>query len=369
MSIDFFKKYTSNTCAGSANQLYFSTNGKVLTSRALYKIFAQGEYNYSILFSNTIDSTYADGSISQKNLACGEWKIHSARIGRCAKMPQGNEVYATTEIDAYDFKELTFDEKREKTVAPAEIFASDPVSYRFEAGEYLCLEIEYSGDMIPYHEESIIPIFARAEHGWKYDKRMPPASMVGCDRCVQRRIAYAGDSITQGIGVPNNSYEFWNARVSGALGEKNAYWNLGIGFGRANDASSDGAWLHKIKQNDLVIVCYGVNDICQGMSEEQIKRDLATIVERLSEAGCQIILQTIPPFDYDKEKTERWLRINEYIKAVLSKRVALVFDNVPYLSKSESEPQIAKYGGHPNEQGCKVWAHALAEAIKKSSLI
>jgi lysophospholipase L1-like esterase len=190
-------------------------------------------------------------------------------------------------------------------------------------------------------------------------------SMIGCDRAVEKRIAYAGDSITQGIGVEKNSYEFWSSRVSSALGEKYAYWNLGIGFGRANDLASDGAWLHKVKQNDIAIVCYGVNDIGQGMSDEQIKSDLSTIVEKLNEAGCEVILQTIPPFDYNEEITMRWLGLNEYIKTELSKKVLFVFDDVPYLSLSESEPQRAKYGGHPNEQGSAVWASALIKEMRR----
>jgi lysophospholipase L1-like esterase len=161
-----------------------------------------------------------------------------------------------------------------------------------------------------------------------------------------------------------NSYEFWSSRVSSALGEKYAYWNLGIGFGRANDLASDGAWLHKVKQNDIAIVCYGVNDIGQGMSDEQIKSDLSTIVEKLNEAGCEVILQTIPPFDYNEEITMRWLGLNEYIKTELSKKVLFVFDDVPYLSLSESEPQRAKYGGHPNEQGSAVWASALIKEMR-----
>ena len=365
--MSFFEKYSSNTYAGSANQLYFSTNGEVCVGRVYYKISVGGEYEYSILFSNTIDSTYSDGKVSQKNLVCGEWKIHSAKIGRCSKM--SNEDIASGNAEACDFVDLTFDGSPTKTVAPAELFASDGVRYFFEKGEYLCLEIAFSGDMIPYHEESLLPVFIKGESTWKYCKQMPFASMIGCDRKIEKRVAYLGDSITQGIGVPTNCYGFWNALVSEMCGDKNAYWNLGIGFGRANDASSDGAWLYKAKQNDVVVVCFGVNDICQGFSEEQIRRDLDTIVERLNDAGCKVILQTIPPFDYDEEKAKRWLRINEYIKTTLANKVELAFDVVPYLGKSEREPHIAQYGGHPNEQGSAVWASALYEKIANSGII
>ncbi len=369
--MEFFQKYASNTYAGSANQLFFGTDGKINVGRVFYKISVGGTYNYSILFSNTIDSTYSDGSVSQKNVICKSWTLHSARVGKCKNIEMKKEISSLVmdeDIKVVDFKELTFDGEKSKVVTEGELFSCDEFEYSFEKDEYLCLEVAYSGDMIPYHEESLLPAYVKGVKGWKYSKKTPFASMIGCDRKVAKKVAYLGDSITQGIGVPSNSYNFWNARVSESWGDKNAYWNLGIGFGRANDASSDGAWLYKAKQNDIVVVCFGVNDICQGMPKGQIKSDLLNIVEKLNEANCKVILQTIPPFDYDEERKARWLEINEYIKTTLSKKVEFVFDVVPYLSKSEDEPQIAKFGGHPNEQGSEVWAKALFKAIEKSNL-
>ena len=56
--MDYFKHYSSNTYAGSGNQLYFDMqDGEVRTGRILYKIAVFGEYEYSILFSNIMDST------------------------------------------------------------------------------------------------------------------------------------------------------------------------------------------------------------------------------------------------------------------------------------------------------------------------
>ena len=65
----FFEKYVSNTYAASAHHSFFNMgDGEVRTGRVFYKISVGGKYNYSILFSNTIDSTYSDGKISHKNL-------------------------------------------------------------------------------------------------------------------------------------------------------------------------------------------------------------------------------------------------------------------------------------------------------------
>lgn len=187
--------------------------------------------------------------------------------------------------------------------------------------------------------------------------------MVGCDRSVCGRVAYLGDSITQGIGTAANSYLHWNALLSERLGDRYAFWNLGIGYGRASDAASDGAWLFKAKQNDTVFVCYGVNDINQGRTEEQIKQDLERIVDRLVSVGARVILQTVPPFNYSEANTKKWEGVNQFIKTELRDKVELVFDNNSYLGDSD-RPSIARLGGHPNEAGSAIWAEALFKAVE-----
>lgn len=370
----YFEQYNSNTYAGSGNQLYFEMpDGEIRTGRVFYKISVQGKYDYSILFSNIIDSTYADGSLSHKNLICDSWKIHNARIGKCKKIDAAKEISEMIVADENENKDadivvsnltdVTFNGQKCKEVMPGEFFSSDPISFDFDKDEYLCLEITFSGKMIPYHEESLLPVFINENGDWKYSKHMPFAGMIGCNRKVKGRIAYLGDSITQGIGTAINSYLHWNAILSQKIGDEYAFWNLGIGYGRANDAASDSAWLYKAKQNDIVFVCYGVNDILRGQTEEQIKSDLIYIVDILKKAGKRVILQTVPPFDYKGANIEKWKNINIYIKTILKDKVDFVFDNVPYLGKTECLSD-AEYGGHPNEEGCAIWAQALFAEIK-----
>ena len=350
--MEYFEKYTSNTYAGSGNQLFFSTDGEIKCGRIYYKISVGGKYNYSILFSNTIDSTFADGSKSYCNLVCNSWKIFGAKIGRCSEVQQ-NVV----------FTDLTFDNKAEKEVAAGEMFCSDPVEMVFCKGDYLCLEMTFSGDMIPYHEETMLPVFVKDGDEWTTSNKIPATGMIGCDRKVEARVGYFGDSITQGIGAAPNSYLHWNAILSEKIGSKYAFWNLGIGYGRASDAASDGVWLNKAKQNDIVFVCFGVNDLLNGRTEEQIKADLETIIDILKKEGKCVILQTLPPFDYREEVAKIWKNINQHIKTELSKKVDFLFDDTLILSDSEKSEK-AIYGGHPNEEGCRLWAEALYEEIK-----
>lgn len=356
----YFDKYVSNTIAGSGNQLYFSAPEKQ-TGRCFYKITAGGRFDYSFLFSNIIDSTYSDGSISHKNLICDSWTIHGARVGKCSEIPS---VFFAYDIEVSDFKEMTFSSNKTKEVMPGEFFFSDPVSLDMAKNEYICIEIEFSGDMIPYHEESLLPVYVNDNGTWKYSKKMPFVGMVGCDRQVKARIGYIGDSITQGCGTTLNGYAHWNALLSEKIGDEYAFWNLGLGFGRANDAASDGAWLYKAKQNDILFVCYGVNDILRGPGEEQVMSDLTYIVDTLKKLGKTVILQTVPPFDYSGDKIEKWHRINEYIRNELGKKADFLFDNVPVLGRGGEEAHRSRFGGHPNDEGCAVWAESLYEAVK-----
>ncbi|MBQ7793657.1 MAG: hypothetical protein IJ366_03970 [Clostridia bacterium] len=123
--MQYFNKYVSNTLAASSNQAVFLADdeNRIYTSRAYYKIFAKGEYNYSFLFSNITDSTF--GVNSHRNFVCESWTLCGMRVGACKecdteKMTEPEKLYT-----------VTFDEKSEKTVMPGEFFASDAIKLCF----------------------------------------------------------------------------------------------------------------------------------------------------------------------------------------------------------------------------------------------
>lgn len=108
--MNFFEKYCSNTVGGSGNQSYFSTGGNVETGRVYYRITAGGTFGYSILFSNTVDSTYADGTFSHRNLICDSWELMEARIGRCTDIRELDLSNSEQEPpDVTEWKPLLFD--------------------------------------------------------------------------------------------------------------------------------------------------------------------------------------------------------------------------------------------------------------------
>ncbi len=356
--MDFFKKYVSNTLAGSANQSYFESDATLQTGRVYYKIFSGDATEYVLLFGDSTDNTFADGSHSVCNMPFGEWEIVSARAGTVKSCDM------ETATEPAVFTELTFNRAPGKKVKKGEVFHCDPFVLKMEKDSYLCVEIEFKGKKIPCHPEIIVPTFRKDREKFKRDINIPVPTMVGCKRKVKKRIGFLGDSITQGIGTTQNAYLHWNARLAEKLGEQNAFWNLGIGYSRSGDAASGGAWLEKVKQNDVVFLCLGVNDILQGVEPEEICANLEKITDVLQEKGIKVVLQTVPPFDYNEENTKKWNLVNDFIVNFLAGKADGFFDNRPVLSESAEKPQNAKYGGHPNDLGCAAWAEALYAYIK-----
>ncbi len=358
--MSFFDSFVSCTAAGSGSQNWFSTFSpdEKITCRVYYKL-SRSTKECALLYSNLLDSTYSDGSHSHANFVPGSWTIHLVRAGlvRCCGMDESAEPDV--------FVPVTFDRQGVKQVHPGEIFCSDPFPFRADKGEYMCVEMTFSGKRVPCHTESLLPAFRLVNGAWTHSTEIPFPSMVGAKRTGETRLGFIGDSITQGIGTPDNSYTHVAARVQEALGENCAVWNLGLGFGRAHDAALDGGWLYKARQNDAICVCYGVNDLFQLGDAELLKRDLTYIVRTLKQSGLKVLIQTVPPFDYAPEFRERWLSVNEYIRNELSKEADALFDNVPVLSRSENEPWRTRYGSHPNAEGNAAWAEAILPAIKK----
>ncbi len=345
----YFDEFVSNTTAGSGNQTFFIRENaeEKSTGRLFFRLFKGGRYRYSLMFSGVIDSTFADGSFSRRNTYCDAWDIHSLSVGICGGVTQDVTLMP-----------VTFGGRPEKHVGVGEMFFSDPVLLDAADGDYICVQITFSGRMIPYHEETLVPAFVLSDGAWRPNKLMPFPCIIGCDRSVAERVVLLGDSITQGIGTPVDSYLHWGARLADRLGDEYSVWNIGIGFARAEDAATDGAWLYKAMQGDTVVLCLGVNDVCVGMSDTEIKDSLLKTVTLLKKHVKRVIVQTLPPFDFQGDAARIWNSVNKYILTELAPKCDMVFDVTPILGKADA-PESALYGGHPNAEGCALWADAL----------
>lgn len=358
--MDYFSNYASDCTMGSGNQSVFYPEdpNRTYICRAYYRLTFGGEHCYSLLYSNIVDSTFADGSFSHRNQVIDSWKIHGCRIGLC------EEVDISNAVEPSEFLEVMFSGSKGKTVFPGEFFCTDPVLLKAKEGEYLCVELEFSGKELPCHPESWLPGFVKSGEKWEYTPYIPFASMVGSDRPVKHRLVFMGDSITQGIGTEKNSYQHVAAQIARVLGPDTAVWNIALGYGRANDAATDGAWLYKAKQSDVIVICYGVNDLQHVQAGSLLEDDLLTISHILKKNRTKVLIETIPPFDFEGKQKMMWEKVNSFIRRELVGEVDDVFDVVPVLGNDQN-PTKPKYGGHPNEYGNTIWADSLLPYVIK----
>ena len=361
----YFEKYTSNTTGAAGNQLVFynTDENEIISSRVFFKITFGGKFNYSFLYSNTVDSTFYDGSISEADTVVDEWYIDSLSVGVC-KSCSRKACPADGEFEG-EFIPVAFEGSRSKRVAPGEFFATDEISFSVKAGEFICLEMRFHGKAVPCHEETLLPVFKKQDGEWVENTKIPVPSMIGCDRKVKIRIGFIGDSISQGIGTPFNSYEHYADIVSRRLGADYSYWDMALGFARGYDAAKDGAWLFKARQVDVMCVCFGVNDLLQGYSAEEVKKSLTRIVKKLKASGVKVIIQTVPPFDYVDKLVPLWQSVNEYIISELKPLCDGFLDVREFLSESTGRSHMTVYGCHPDSRGNALWGEALSAVLKE----
>ncbi len=353
--MNYFDTYVSNSLAPSSNQSYFLDEEKCI-SRSFYKVYKGGKYEYSFIFSNIVYSTFADGSYSQVNLECDKWEILSLKA--LVVDSKTRDFISPKIVREY---QLTFDGKISKEIEKAGEIYTDGIVINAEKDDYICLEMEFIGTgKMPYFEEILIPAYRLIDGKWEKNNKTPLSNMIGIKRTVDKKIGFLGDSITEGCGTENNSYDAWCCKIAELSSDENSYWNLGIGFGRADDIATDGIWLDRAKNMDIITLCIGVNDICQGFKTDKIKDNITKIVNILTKNDVRVILFTVPPFDWDDERTKKWNEVNEYINKKLSKKVE-IFDTVSIWGQNAPNENLSRYGGHPNKEGCLALAEKFVD--------
>lgn len=355
------KDYFSNTFAGTCNNstLHFDKPTERV-GRIFYKISAAGEFNYKFFFSNNAFSTFDNGSESYANLKGNSYTVNYAKVGYCAT--------EYTEFDGQGLKDLTFNGQKSKIILSGEEYWSDSVFLGAEKEGYLVFEWSVTGDKLPYTPDKIIPAQVLKEGRFELDNSFPQPNMVACDRKIDKRIIFLGDSITQGLGTEFNAYKFWSARIGETLILKHGVWNIGLGFGRAQDAATDKVWLSCAKIADFVSVCYGINDILQGRTVEQIKTDIKTIVTKLVDSGVKVGIFTVPPFDFEDYREDMRLAINEFIFNEIAPLTEYVFDFAKALANPD-KPNFTVHGDHPNNEGCRIATEEFFKSVDINEIL
>ncbi|MBQ8369200.1 MAG: SGNH/GDSL hydrolase family protein [Clostridia bacterium] len=367
-----FRKYVSNTSCGTGTNyiLEFKENRR-FTARAYFKCAVTGRLNHRFFYMNQVNSTYSDGSVAYRNKPGGNWKILRAVIA------DGGEI-GPLNVEAGELVNptpVTFDGRAEKTVAPCEKFWSDEVTFDLPENHYLVWEWEIEGNGIPCTPDSQVPTFMDYGPGMKFDYFCPMPALIGIERPetlpAKKRVAFLGDSITQGCQTTLNAYAMWVGKIAAMLAPDYPVWNIGLGFARGSDAATDDCWLWKAKQMDVVVLTCGVNDVLSG--EYQAGRPstageiigwLEKTVRALKEAGVDVIISKIPPYEMNQRSYEEWRAANLAIPAVAALYGCKVYDIESSLDASAVLESRYLYNAHPDDNG----GTAAAEKFKATFL-
>ena len=358
-----FKKYVSNTTlALGTSYLIENTNG-VKGYRIYVKPTVYGKFTWRFFFMNSVNSTYAQGEVSYANVSGGNWKIHSATIGICASLDTPDEIQNVTKV--------TYNGSESKCVTPDEQFWSDEVEFEINDG-FIVWEWQLEGENIPSMPEDIYTAYSVQDGKWALEWNRPAPCLFGIVRDYKKRIAFLGDSITAGCGTKKDGYGMWISLIADALKDEYAVWNLGLGFGRGSDCATDGSWLWKAKQYDIAFITYGVNDIKsgeygkgRGSSAGEILLWTETMVDKLQEAGVEVIISTTPPFSYSDRQRWEWRCTVLGLKLLAERKGCRVYD---IASSLESEPYKGDYpnGDHPDEKGCQIAFEKFKQTFSKN---
>ena len=354
-----FDGHVSNTVISTGNN--YMTDGKGgKTFRIYFPVEAAGKLEYQFYFSNTVDSTWERGRYTYAGKSGGNYQILNAHIWT-ASSPDSD--------DASEPVEITFDGSPEKTVSPDETFWSDAVSLAVPEGKYLVWEWTLDGEEIPCNRmtELAYSYIINTDGTAEYYMDIPCPQLIGTNRNVRKKIVCFGDSITQGAQTTPYAQNFWAAKLSESLGSDYAVWNIGCGYARASDAALCGNWLERAKSADIVTLAFGTNDLIVGQygqrnssSADEIENWLRTLIQELKNAGCQVIVFNLPPFDLEEQTENVRKEINSRIPGIAEETGCAFFDWNALLENPD-EPGKALYGGHPDDAGCKIIAAAFLE--------
>ena len=365
-----FEKYRSNIAYGTGNNtmVYGANNQKELaTFRAVFPVEEYGEFEYKLYFSNNMDGS-SSGFSNYPDMPTADYKIHYAALRTTTDM-RGTKNLTDPVV-------ITFDGQKTRDVKAKEMFWSDAVTLNVPEGSYLVYEWTVEYTRIP------ATIVASTYYTYKAnttaDKfpKVPTAAsatpmpdLIGCTR-DGIRLTFIGDSITMGTGSGAYQHSFWVRQISDRLGTGYCVWNLGLDSGRANDVIRGTSWKEKLKNTDILSICLGVNDIgsifggTQGSGTSigyaPIINSIKQIAAMAEEAGAEVIIFSIPPFNFTGASYDKWVKVNEGLRQLAEEKGYKFFDFAAILGDPD-DPAKCIYGDHPNKEGCTAVAEAFIE--------
>jgi lysophospholipase L1-like esterase len=345
--------YTSITSLSSASNFIARFSEKTtITFRTYLQPREFGQLQIKFWHSNTVDSTWADGSESNASDQGGHWRIESCFIADGGQVPDGS-IIAGTE------RPLTFAGSPSKDVQPGEQFWSDASVIHVPVGHFLAfswaITLDGLSEGLPFNTETLLASAfeavgdaakqASADGYEGAGNRQVLPSLIAYEKATAKQLVFLGDSITQGVRTEKDGYAFWAAKIAAGLGTDIGVWNIGSGWARAYDLVEDSVWLSKALHGDEVVICIGVNDVgTANRSAEQLIADLTTIISQLTsqKPGLVLWLCTLPAFNFAGGQLAVWRTVNEWIRGVAASSVAGVFDIAAVLGQAKPNDQLLR---------------------------
>lgn len=247
------------------------------------------------------------------------------------------------DIDVKSAKYLTFNGKKNITIAPGEAVYCDVMKYHLTPLQRLSITINY-GATTPVNASShrgsrttsyIIPGEAKPKTQFVNSEKCDHWYNISCIDVQTSEptpcIAVLGNSITDGRGSTTNKQNRWPDFLAEALGGKVGVLNLGIGGNAVVRGGLSEPALVRFDRDILqqtgvtsVVIFEGVNDIGgRKPNHADVVRNLIeayqTLIKKAKDAGKKVYLGTITPFFgnsyYTHFSEAARLTVNDWIRA------------------------------------------------------
>lgn len=342
--------FASNTGISTSHNFHVDLKrGEERTFRVLLHPLEAGTMPWRFFFSNSVDSTWADGDESYADMPGGRFEIVSAWAGAADEKA----------VLCGDMQPVIWPQS---IVEPRACLHSDALTLTIPENGYIvyswCLRALEDNCPLPATPDSQALCYsAPGDHAsdtmaaFSEDAMAVLPDQFAAERDVRAQMVFMGDSITQGCGTRVNYYEQWATRIAMGMEKDVAVWNIGLGYGRGADAAKNGAWLSKAKMGDIVNICFGVNDIFRGCAPV-LADNLRAVVRMLHESPRhpRVVLLTIPPFDMTGADEARWREVVSLIRED-GLGADAVFDIAAMLCQPAPHEHMAAFGGHPDGRG------------------
>ncbi len=180
----------------------------------------------------------------------------------------------------------------------------------------------------------------------------PPLKKLSDDAVI---LAF-GDSLTYGTGAGKN--EGYPALLQASLSQQ--IINAGVpgeisGEGRARLPEL----LAKV-QPQLVILCHGGNDLIRKLNQQQIKKNLANMIETIQASGAEVLLVAVPQPNILLSPPDFYQDLADTYQLNLE-------DNV--IADILSSPELKSDPIHPNAIGYRLMAEAILLKLADSGAV